>query len=830
MSQHSCVTISELESKCRSHMAENGIAFEGPLILDGNLHRFSRDRTKNQTDEFYKFDQWEFNGKLYAKCYYGTWSGGLKEYFYKSYETNTILSKEDWIEIKKEEDRRQKEYDEQQQKEKTERLKNAQKYWNEAKDNPIHEDHIAYLQLKRVQPYRVRFGKDPKGKMALVIPIENIDGEIQGVQFISKDGEKRIYGLKKGSFHLIGEVKEESRIIISEGYATAASLYEARGWPVVVAFDCGNLDSVISEIRKKHPKNQIVIAADDDRETQGNPGKTKATEAATRHKCKVIIPKFPADSRLPNGKCPTDFNDLHVHFGLDHVKKQLGEIQQAIEEWNAPTQLPEGLPPVASLEADMLPEPLRDWLLDIAERMQIPVDFSAAAVIVVLGSLIGRRLGIYPKKCDDWLVVPNGWGMIVGRPGIMKSPAIGEVMKPLNRLAAASTKMHNSALERYNLLIMAAKAEKDVLQENLKKAAKQGKDGLDNLLANSSKIETPSPPTERRFKTEDCTIEKIGELLNQNHNGLLVHRDELSGWLRSLEKDGREGDRAFFLESWNGIGNFTVDRITRGTLHIPALCLSLLGGIQPGLLESYVYQATRGGAGDDGLLQRFQFLVWPDVPKGWVNVDRWPNTAAKDRAYELFAKINSYTHPLVAEDLNGDIPAIHFSCDAQEVFDSWRDKLEPRLRSGDLVPALESHLAKNRKTMPSIALIFQVCQDLDLNREIKQVEREAAELAVRWCDYLESHAHRLYSSAENPQLGSARTLLKKIKQGVIADGFTIRDIYQNDWSKLTSTEEVKDAVEILIDFGWLRCEEIPTNGRPKKIFKIHPELRQDKNP
>ena len=137
MSQYSFVTISELESKCLSHMAENGIPFEGPLIFDGNLHRFSRDRTKNQTDEFYRFDKWEFNGKLYARCYYGTWSGGLKEYFYNSYENDPTLSKEEWIQIKKEEERRQKEYVEQQRKEKIERFKNAQKYWNEASARAI---------------------------------------------------------------------------------------------------------------------------------------------------------------------------------------------------------------------------------------------------------------------------------------------------------------------------------------------------------------------------------------------------------------------------------------------------------------------------------------------------------------------------------------------------------------------------------------------------------------------------------------------------------------------------------------------------------------------
>lgn len=119
--------------------------------------------------------------------------------------------------------------------------------------------------------------------------------------------------------------------------------------------------------------------------------------------------------------------------------------------------------------------------------------------------------------------------------------------------------------------------------------------------------------TEKRFKTNDATVEKIGALLLDNPNGIMIIRDELSGWLKTLEKAGREGDREFFLESWNGYGSFTVDRIGRGTLHIPSLCLSIFGGLQPGKLDAYISQALNSGAGDDGMLQRFQLLMYPEM-------------------------------------------------------------------------------------------------------------------------------------------------------------------------------------------------------------------------
>jgi hypothetical protein len=88
-----------------------------------------------------------------------------------------------------------------------------------------------------------------------------------------------------------------------------------------------------------------------------------------------------------------------------------------------------------------------------------------------------------------------------------------------------------------------------------------------------------------------------------------------------MDRPGHENDRAFYCEAWNGTGAYTYDRIGRGTLHIRAACVSVLGGIQPGPLERYLREVF-GGRGDDGLIQRFQLAVWPDVAGRWRNVDR----------------------------------------------------------------------------------------------------------------------------------------------------------------------------------------------------------------
>jgi len=169
-------------------------------------------------------------------------------------------------------------------------------------------------------------------------------------------------------------------------------------------------------------------------------------------------------------------------------------------------------------------------------------------------------------------------------------------------------------------------------------------------------------------------------------------------------------EKSFFrtlLEAWNGSGSYTYDRIGRGTIHIKATCISILGGIQPGPLAKYLRAATTGEKGDDGLIQRFQLLVYPDDPGKWQNVDRWPDKEAKNRVFELFKNLDAHlpsdgfagSLPLCigAETQGeGEIPFLRFTPEAQDFFDGWRKDLETKIRSGEEHPVIESHLSKYR--------------------------------------------------------------------------------------------------------------------------------------
>src|SRR5690606_23722081 len=156
----------------------------------------------------------------------------------------------------------------------------------------------------------------------------------------------------------------------------------------------------------------------------------------------------------------------------------------------------------------MVPEPLRPWLVDVAERACIPLEYVAAPALVGLGAVIGRRVGIRPEQFDDWTVVPNLWGGIVGRPGLMKTYAIQEALRPLRRLAAAANERYEAEESSWQARRARLQAEVEAIKAQMTKAAKAGQDPSNFEAELASKLDEmrESTPTERRYFTQDATV------------------------------------------------------------------------------------------------------------------------------------------------------------------------------------------------------------------------------------------------------------------------------------------------------------------------------------
>jgi putative DNA primase/helicase len=321
----------------------------------------------------------------------------------------------------------------------------------------------------------------------------------------------------------------------------------------------------------------------------------------------------------------------------------------------------------------------------------------------------------------------------------------------------------------------------------------------------------------------DATFEKLHEILSDNPAGVFVLRDELTGWLAGLDRQGREQARAFFLEAWNGDSPFTVDRIGRGSVCVPAACVSLFGNIQPSRLRSYLADTITGGPGDDGLFQRFQVLVWPDTLPCWALVDRLPDSSALAGAEKMFVTLSN---------LLADAPVrSNFTPEAQSLFYDWWSELESKVRSeSGFHPAMVAHLSKYRSLMPSLALLFELADLTSSGTMIGEalaVSLEHAMQAAAFCEYLESHARRVYSCIISPETRAARNLARHIRSRDLSREFKTRDVYLKGWGGLDNPERARTALAILEDAGWVRRIESlasATGGRPSELWIVNPKV------
>ena len=209
-----------------------------------------------------------------------------------------------------------------------------------------------------------------------------------------------------------------------------------------------------------------------------------------------------------------------------------------------------------------------------------------------------------------------------------------------------------------------------------------------------------------------------------------------------------------------------------------------------------------------------QLLVWPDRGEEWVNIDRWPDTDAKNRAYEIFQHLDSLT-PTIGPDVVG----LRFDEAAQQSFDHWRETFERRFITEDMPPALEAHLTKYRSLLPSLALISHLIDTPDE----ASVGYSHVVRAIDWLAYLETHARRLYAQILDPGMVAAINLAARLDE--LPDPFHPRDAYRKGWSGLDRSQTEK-ALEVLTDLNHIAPRAAKTGGRPTTAYAKNPVLRE----
>jgi putative DNA primase/helicase len=292
----------ERREQFRDAMRAAGLQYAGFILADGRLHRFKANGDRERNSWYILHDGSLVVGMFgcWKRSVKGSWNeraGNLSDSELKELRLRSGLAASQRV-----------------QSEKASHEKALQvAEWILSQSSPL-KTH-SYLVSKGIDVV----GNVRKYRDAMVLELRDSNGERTGLQFISEDGRKRFLKGSRvaGSFFTLSD-DPNLPLVICEGYATGASIHKATRRATVIAFSAGNVPRVAIDLRKKWPQREIIIAADNDAFTSGNPGVTRATEAAIAIGGKLVVPQFGNTSSRP-----TDFNDLAKLEGLDVVRRQV---------------------------------------------------------------------------------------------------------------------------------------------------------------------------------------------------------------------------------------------------------------------------------------------------------------------------------------------------------------------------------------------------------------------------------------------------------------------------------------------------------------------------
>lgn len=292
-----------ITERFKSAMSAKGIEIEEPPEADGNIHRVYAEGDKPNTKNAWYVLRIDEHG--IACGAFGHWAHEATCHNWTSQDLSK-LSESERLRVRASIEAQRKLHDAALVEARSMLKEQCNRYWSQLKEaSPEHP----YLARKQVKPHGIR----QDGTM-LVIPVCQMGTELVGLQRIFPDGQKRfVKGTpKQGNYYFIGKKAAPDKVLICEGFATAASVHEATGFMSAVAFDAGNLSSVALSVRSLFPGAELIICADNDG-GEVNTGVSKAKEAAAAVGGRVAIPPFPSKEH------GTDFNDLHVSKGKEAV-------------------------------------------------------------------------------------------------------------------------------------------------------------------------------------------------------------------------------------------------------------------------------------------------------------------------------------------------------------------------------------------------------------------------------------------------------------------------------------------------------------------------------
>ncbi len=803
--------MTEAIEQFRAAILAAGMTPPDEIIPDGNRHRFSTNGRRSDDSGWYVL---HLDGV--PAGVFGSWREGFSQQWCCKTTGAMTQAERDAHRQKVKGMRQQREAETIARQQEAAQL--AAQRWQAA--IPATEHH--YLTVKGVKAYGVK-----QEGVALLIPMLDSTGNLHSLQVIDPQGSKRFQpgGRVKGCYHAIGN--PEGVLIVCEGYATGATIHEATGQAVAVAFSAGNLLPVALSLNQKYPALQLILAADDDWKTEGNPGMNKATEAARAVGGWLAVPMFPADR--PDKA--TDFNDLHKLAGIEAVKACMHAAQPATAEKftdlhqdgkRMEDHWPDPEPLVSFVAAEpypleVLPETIRAAVEEVQAFVKAPVAMVATSALSAL-SMAAQAL--FDVRRAEKLTGPIGlFTLVIADSGERKTTCDEFFLSAIQQWEHQQGEAMRPALELHKADMDGWNAEREGLLSAIKNAArKPGKVSIDTLKRELANLQSdkPVPPRIPRLIYSDITPEELGYQLAKGWPSAAIASSEAGAVLGShaMAGDSAMRNMARLNDLWSGQA-IQSDRRTAESWK--ARCARLTVGlqVQESTLRSF-FDKSAGLARGTGFLARF-LVAWPESTQGTRMFsdpsESWPHLARYHQAIERILSI-----PVAIDDdgaLNSVILPLTVQAKAEWV--AYHDEVEKSLRMGGDHFDVRDVASKSADNAGRLGTLFHIFEHGD--GAVSQEAMQAGCMVAAW------HLHesrRFFGQLAMPieQADAIRVIRWAVEYGRAQDNSVVTTRNLQRYGPVRQKERLDAALRELHDHHHVRLR---TEGR-SKLVEINPAM------
>lgn len=614
--------------------------------------------------------------------------------------------------------------------------------WNTAAPAPSHH---AYLTRKRIQPHGARLYDG-----SLLVPIRDRD-ELYSIQFIGPNGDKRFLtgGRVSGGYFSIGSTQSAAVLCIAEGFATGATIHQATGHSVAVAFNAGNLQAVAQALRERFPALPMIICADDDRETDGNPGLTKASEAALSVGGLLAIPSF--DPARPAGA--TDFNDMAAVHGMDAVRDAINnavapnDVGKSVnspvgELWPEPQSLAAKVDRVP-YPLDALPGITHAAVQEVQGFIKAPVPLVASSALAALSLAIQAH--VYAKRAEKLTAPVSLFLLTIADSGERKSTCDGFFTKAISEYEEIQAELAKPVLKDYKAAIEAWEAKRSGIKEKIRQLAKEDKSSESmEIYLRDLEHDKPEPPRIPRLLYADATPEALAYGLAKDwpSGGVVSAEAGIVFGAHGMGKESVMRNLALLNILWDG-GTLTIDRRTADSFTVRNARLTVALQVQETTLRSF-FDRSGGLARGTGFLARF-LVAWPESTQGFRPFTEAPaNWSALAAFNQRIAAILEQPAPI---DENGVLnpSTLMLTPEAKTAWIAFHDAIESELISGGELYDVRDVASKTADNAVRLAALFHIFEGTG-----EAISVETFESASRIAAWHLSEARRFFGELALP--------------------------------------------------------------------------------